>query len=175
VALQAMKTLYVMCGLAFAGKTTVARALAKRLGAVVVSLDEINLERGLRGGEGLPVEEWERTHRIALARAHELMRAGKDVVIDDTGCFRWLRDRYRGAASLHRFDTTVVFVDTPVDQARRRLETNDPAAGRPGVRVEVLKSLAATFEPPGADEKVIRFEPGDDLATCLAVHFPVPG
>lgn len=170
-----MGTLYIMCGLAFAGKTTVARALARRLGAIVVSLDEINLERGLRGGEGVPVEEWERTHRIALARTHELMQAGKDVVIDDTGCFRWLRDRYRGAASLHGFDTTVVFVETPVEEARRRLQANDPGTGRPGVRVEVLESLGATFEPPGADEKVVRFEPGDELTTWLVGHFPAHG
>jgi len=167
-----MKTLYVMCGLAFAGKTTVARALAGRLGAAVVSLDEINLERGLRGGEGVPVEEWERTHRIALTRADELMRAGTEVVVDDTGCFRWLRDRYRAAAALRGFGTAVIFVATPHEEARRRMAANDPRTERPNVRAEILESLAATFEPPRAEESVVVFGPADDLATWLAAHFP---
>ena len=170
-----MKTLFVMCGLAFAGKTTVARALADRLGAAVLSLDEINLERGLRGGEGVPVEEWERTHRIALSRADGLMRAGTEVVVDDTGCFRWLRDRYRAAAELRGFGTTVVFVATPLEEARRRLAANDPGTGRPAVRAEILERLADVFEPPRAEENVVVFGPGDNLATWLAAHFPAPG
>jgi predicted kinase len=175
LARRAMKTLYVMCGLAFAGKTTVARALAERLGAAVVSLDEINLERGLRGGEGVPVEEWERTHRIALTRADKLMRIGTEAVVDDTGCFRWLRDRYRAAATARGFSTTVIFVATSLEEARRRLAANDPGTERPAVRVEILESLAATFEPPREEENVVVFLPGDDLATWLTAHFPAFG
>jgi hypothetical protein len=36
-----------LCGLPFAGKSTVARQLAAELGAPIVRLDDINAERGL--------------------------------------------------------------------------------------------------------------------------------
>jgi len=57
-----------MCGLSFAGKSTFARLLAEELGAQVISLDLINAERGLYGGQGIPLEEWAATDRIAHER-----------------------------------------------------------------------------------------------------------
>ncbi len=54
--------LTLVCGLAFAGKSTLAAAIAEHQGAVVVSLDEINARRGLHGGTGIAPEEWVRTH-----------------------------------------------------------------------------------------------------------------
>jgi hypothetical protein len=50
------------------GKTTVAKQLVQAPGCAYVSLDEVNAEQGLHGGEGVAVGEWERTHGIALAR-----------------------------------------------------------------------------------------------------------
>ncbi len=57
--------LVLLCGTAFSGKSTVARTLAPSLSASIVSLDEINERRGLWGGDGIPVEEWMRTHELA--------------------------------------------------------------------------------------------------------------
>src|SRR2546427_6060240 len=90
-----MKRLFMMCGIAFSGKTTVAKQLVRALACAYISLDEINADRGLYGGEGIAVEEWERTQGIALERMKELMTHGEDIVLDDTNCFRWLRNRYR--------------------------------------------------------------------------------
>ncbi len=167
-----MAALYIMCGLAFAGKTTVARALAGRLDGAVVSLDEINAARGLRSGEGVPVEEWERSHRVAAAEADALLARGTAVVIDDTGCFRWLRERYREGARRRGHDVVVVFVDAPEAEARRRLLENAATGRRHGVRVEVFDAHARSFEPPDADEPAVVFGPGDELGEWLDARFP---
>ncbi|MBZ5588563.1 MAG: ATP-binding protein [Acidobacteriia bacterium] len=167
-----MPVMCIMCGLAFAGKTTVARALAVRLGARTVSLDEINAERGLFGGQGLPVEEWERSHRVALARADRLLQRRVSTVIDDTSCFRWLRDRYREVGSRRGCDVVVVLVATPLDEALRRLDANAATGERHGVRPEILEALARTFEAPGPDEPTVAFAPGEPLETWLERHFP---
>ncbi len=42
-----MPRVYILCGLPFAGKTTLARTLAQHLDLPRVSIDEINGERGL--------------------------------------------------------------------------------------------------------------------------------
>ncbi len=169
-----MAIVYIMCGLAFAGKTTVARAIAERTRGSVVSLDEINAARGLHGGDGIPPAEWERTHGVALREADALLARGVTVVIDDTGCFRWLRDRYRRLARRRRCEGVVVFVDTPLAEARRRLAANVETRARHGVRVEVLEALARTFEPPQPDEIAVTLAPGDRLAAWLDTHVPGP-
>ena len=83
-------TLTLMCGLSFSGKSTLARGLAEELGAHLVSLDAINHERGLRGGEGIPLDEWATSNGIAHERAGVLLAAGGDVVVDDTGSPRFI-------------------------------------------------------------------------------------
>jgi len=66
--------LVLMCGTTFSGKSTFARALAAEIQGLIISLDEINERRGLWGGDGIPLEEWQRTHEIATteARTHLL-------------------------------------------------------------------------------------------------------
>jgi len=50
--------LVLLCGRSFSGKSTVAASLADSLPGQVMSLDQINEERGLHGGEGIPLSEW---------------------------------------------------------------------------------------------------------------------
>lgn len=73
-----------MCGLSFSGKSTLALGLRSRLDAEVLSLDVINAERGLYGGQGISGEEWQKTHQIAQARALHALTGRRSVIIDDT-------------------------------------------------------------------------------------------
>ncbi len=61
-----MKTLYLLCGMPFSGKTTLGKSVSEYLNSLYISLDEINEARGICGGEGIPVEEWEKTHSLAM-------------------------------------------------------------------------------------------------------------
>jgi predicted kinase len=108
-----MRTLYLMCGISFSGKTTLARKIIERLQCAYISLDDINAERGLWGGDGIPVEEWERTHALARVRLATWMATGKDAVVDDVNSLRWLRDRWRAAASANCYRTVVIYLDIP--------------------------------------------------------------
>ena len=58
---RAMLHVYAMCGVAFSGKSTLARRIAGQLFIPLISLDAINHERGLRGGEGMSIAQWEET------------------------------------------------------------------------------------------------------------------
>ena len=97
-----MNTVYLLSGLSFAGKSTLADRIRRHRPCSVISLDAINSERGLDfGGYGIPAAEWEKTQRIACARLHRLLRRGATVLVDDTNCFRWIRDAYRRVAARH--------------------------------------------------------------------------
>jgi predicted kinase len=158
-----------MCGLAFAGKSTVARALAASLGAAIVSLDEITRERGLaHGGSGLPAEAWAESHRLATARVAALMAGGGDLVVDDTACFRFLRDDWRRLAAAHGYEAALVLVDTPAAEIQARRRANVTAGNREPIDDGVFAAHLASFEWPGADEPVVVLRSPDDLKAWVA-------
>jgi len=159
-----------MCGLAFSGKTTLARAIAGFTGATYVGLDDINRERGVRaGGEGLPVEEWERTHRLATERVERLMAGGAPIVVDDTSNLRLLRDRFRALAGRHGYELVLVHMDVPLDEIRRRMEENEREPRRGGIRESVFAEHVGTFEWPAEDEEAVVFRPGLPVDEWLRV------
>lgn len=145
--------LFAMCGLSFSGKTTLARAVARRTGAEYVGLDDINEERGLSGGQGIPVEEWERTSALAIERLGKLFDAGRDVVLDDTLCFRWLRERYAAVAERHGALFVLVYVSTPLPEIHRAMAENEAAPRRAPISPEVFEEHVRSFDPPGEEER----------------------
>jgi predicted kinase len=157
-----------MCGLAFSGKTTLAREITEFAGATYIGLDDINRERGLpHGGEGIPVEEWERTHGLAVERVEHLMRERATIVVDDTSNHRFLRERFRRLAGANGYALALVFVDTPLDVIRRRMDANAEDGHRAAIRDDVFDEHIRTFERPGPDENAILFTPGQPVANWL--------
>lgn len=163
-----MPTLVAMCGLAFSGKSTVARRLAAALEAPLVSLDAINEARGLDAGAGIPDSEWEATSRIAVARLVDALAAGRHAVLDDTLSHRFLRDRYRAVAAEAGAAFALVFVDTPLEEIQRRRRLNDVERGRPTIADAVFDHHAARFERPGAEEIAARLAGAADVDALLA-------
>jgi len=147
-----VKRLFMMCGIAFSGKTTVAKQLSQALGCAYVSLDDINAERGLLGGEGIAIEEWERTHAVALERMKQLMARGEDVVLDDTNCFRWLRDRYRESAHENGYSAELVYLEIPLQDLQARMVQNSVTTSRHSIEAYVFDDHVRRFEAPQADE-----------------------
>ena len=166
-----MKTLYLMCGLSFSGKTTLARKIVERLQCSYISLDDINAERGLWGGDGIAVEEWERSHALARERLAIWMVSGKDVVVDDVNNLRWLRDRWRAAANSSFYSTVVIYLDIPCTKLAQRRRVNQVTAERKGITEAVWAEHVLGFEPPGEDEHVLRYGLAEDAASWVIDHF----
>jgi predicted kinase len=163
-------TLYLLCGLAFSGKSTLAAAISRHTGAVVVSLDEINARRGLYGGVGIPDEEWSRTHAEALGLVETALRAGRSVVVDDTNCFRFLRDNYREIADRHGVPSVVLHVNAPLSLAFSRIRANELEPSRASITESVMLDLIEKFEWPAADETVLVFPADADPEDWVARH-----
>ena len=169
--MESRPTIYLMCGLAFSGKSTLAARVAERIDACVVSLDQINASRGLHGGLGIPTEEWARSHRQALEQTEHLLHAGRSVIVDDTNCYRWMREDYRQVAARCGGVSAIIYMDVPVELAMERTRTNQRTRERHPVKVEILADLADHFEKPGADENVLVFHRDDSIDSWLSAHF----
>lgn len=156
------RTLIVTCGLSFSGKSTLAARLADELGATVISLDAINEERGLYGGQGIPLAEWARTNQIAHDRSRVLLSSGRNVIIDDVGSPRFIRDQWRDTADDAKAAFALVWVRIDPELQRARVQANRTANQRHDVTDEVLCEHIASFEPP-SDEGAILIGGGDVL------------
>ena len=153
--------LVLLCGRSFSGKSTVAASLANSLPGRVVSLDEINEERGLYGGDGIPLSEWARTNDLAKERVIARLRDDQTVIVDDTSSPRFLREGWRALCSSVKAAMVLVYVDTSLDLIRQRHAENRFAGHRGDVTDEVMAAHQESFEPPEEDEQAIRV--GADL------------
>lgn len=155
----------LMCGLSFAGKSTLAARLAEELPGSLISLDLINEERGLHGGQGIPMEEWAETNRIAHERGRELLDARHHVVVDDTGSPRFIRDGWREIADQSGAPFVVVWVQISPGLQEARVHANRQSPGRPDVTDAVLHEHRTSFEPP-TDEEALVVDAKDTVATA---------
>jgi predicted kinase len=143
-------TLVVVCGLPGTGKSSVAAALATRLGAVGLSVDPI--EDALLGA-GLP-PSWEvgvAAYEAARVMAEQNLALGRSVVVDAVNDGEPARDTWRTAAG--RTGARLVFVVLTLDDAtehRRRLESRarglthvpEPSWAQVRARAEALEPWA---------------------------------
>ena len=175
---DARPRLILVGGLPASGKSTIAHALAERIGAEWLSSDVLRKElAGAEPGARLPAAVGAGiysaalsalTYRELLAQAERQLRAGRSVVLDAT--FGRAADR-RPAASLARA-VGGVFVAAecrcPPRIARERLA----ARARPGYAGpsdagwEVYRSMRRTFEPFGPD--AVGLDTSRPLEECLA-------
>jgi shikimate kinase len=122
----------LLTGFMGAGKTTVARALARLLADEFVSLDELVARLEGRAPQALIVEEGEDFFRGAETRALRLALEREAARVIDTGGGAWTLPRNRALAAAH--DCLTVWLDAPFDLCWQRINAPDAPADRPLAR-----------------------------------------
>jgi len=175
---DARPRLVLVGGLPGSGKSTVARALAERIGADCLSSDTLRKElAGAGPSERLPAAMGagiytasmsELTYRELLVQAERLLRAGRSVVLDAT--FGRAGGRRRAATLARAMGGTFVQVECrcPARVAHTRLTSRSRPeyAGASDAGWEVYRSMRRSFEPFGTD--AVRVDTTKPLEECLA-------
>jgi predicted kinase len=152
----------LMCGIAGAGKTTYAKELEAQ-GYVRLSIDEEVWERFGRYGVDYDPPMYEKHSAEAEAalqqRLIDLIRAGRDVVVDYSFWERSTRDRYKRlvVAAGGRWD--IVYLKVSPERLRERLAARrarlDANAAFPITDALLERFMAGFQAPDGEGETVI--------------------
>lgn len=163
-AAPAPRALIITHGLAGSGKSTVARDMAERLGAVRLRSDvERKRLHGLsplaRSGSGLDSGLYGKdTTRATYERLAELattvLAAGYPVIIDATCLRRWQRDRFRALAGALDVPFFILDCQAPTAVLEQRVASRE-AAGRDAseATLAVLAAQRRSAEPLDAGEQ----------------------
>ncbi|MFH9352776.1 AAA family ATPase [Kitasatospora sp. NPDC017646] len=156
-------TVVLMCGLPGAGKTTHAMELVRR-GYVRLSIDEVVWQRLGRRDAGLVLEEEaydrlkEEVRREQRRELVELVRAGRDVVVDYSFWSRAARDDYKALIEGHGGRWELIHLKADRATLERRLEIRNGEEGANSVTVNgpLFNRYLADFQAPdGEGEQVV--------------------
>lgn len=156
--------LYIFCGIPFAGKTTLARALEKSFGYTWIDLDEVKFHLfGDIEDSTIDQQGWDRVYQVMYEQIKQSLTQG-DTVVQDAGNFtRRERDVARDIADNLGIEAITVFVDTPYNIAKERLMQNRIANQRFNVTDADFETTVTEMEAPDIREKHIVYTFGSRL------------
>lgn len=113
-------TLYLLCGLSFAGKSTLARQLAGPLGAEIVEADTyIPLVEAELPNVG-KLESWRAIQTRARAAVREALERGRSVIYDDLLVKPDVRAALEELAKASGAEVRTIYLETPPETIRER-------------------------------------------------------
>jgi predicted kinase len=144
--------LIIFSGLPGTGKTTIARELARRLGAVHLRIDSI--EQAIRQSGVTVVSLDDAGYRAAYAVAEDNLRLGRTVIADSVNPLSVTREAWRDVArrgSVRAIDVAIVCSDA--GEHRRRVETRPPDL--PGSRAPTWPDVVAREYHAWTEDRVV--------------------
>lgn len=157
----AVTKLYILCGIPFSGKSTLAREMVKILGVERIDLDEVKFELFGKDtiDENLKKEDWDKVYQKMHKQIEDLLRAKKSAVHDTGNFTKYERGLVRKIADkVGGIEIVTIFVDTPYKIAKERLINNRDEKRRFNVTDEDFEGAVAEMERPGADENTLVYD-----------------
>jgi predicted kinase len=144
--------LIIFGGLPGVGKTTIARELARQVGAVHLRVDSI--EEAIRGCVPLTPPLDQAGYRVAYAIAEDNLRVGRMVIADSVNALGIVRDAWRGVAERAQVQSVEVEVICS-DRAEHKRRVEERAADIVGLKLPSWEEVASREYDPWKREHVI--------------------
>ncbi len=161
--------LIVICGLSYAGKSTLARAITNRFGYEEIDVDDVGATLYGLNVQGRPIEEldFDRIYDEADRLIEARLSSGTTVVDASRNFRRVERDHAREIAERSGARVVTIFVDTPEEIARQRRLGNRTSKARRDITDEEFEEIVRVMQPPAEDERPLVFHHGDDIEAWL--------
>ena len=165
-----MSKLVIICGISFAGKSTLGEAITQRFGYVQVDVDDMKFH--LFGpdskDEELSRADWVRIYHETDKLMESYLQSGKTVIDASRNFRKQERQLARQIATQLKAEVVTILVDTPVGIAQKRLLENREKQSRLDVTDQDFETILQVWEPPTADETPLVFRYSDQIDTWIA-------
>jgi predicted kinase len=170
-----MNKLIIICGLSFAGKTTLGQALARRLGYEQVDVDDIKTT--LYGPEvkddELTKAEWERIYEETDKQIIDQLRSGATVIDASRNFTRAERKHIKKLVNSHGYEVVTIYLNISERVARQRWQKNRENPSRRDVTDTDFEDIVRAMEPPMADEQPLIVYANEKIERWIAEHHRV--
>lgn len=163
--------MYILSGMSFAGKSTLAQKIAEAKSIPVIDPDEASRERGLGlHGEFIPEEIWQQIHAEAKSRAREILRSGKSLVYDTTALVKKERDDLRNLAIENGAIPIIIVVNITKEEAYKRWKENSVTKQKYAVHIDDFNMCADGFQFPDKNETYLVYQAGEDIENWIKLN-----
>ena len=154
---NSQKTLLILCGLPYSGKSYLAKKLIEATECTYVSIDTIFHAHGFDWTTNkLPDSHtWSEIFTDTYNQTKVALLKGENVLYDSTNHTVASRDKLRAVAAEVGAKAVVIFVDTPVDTVWSRWESSKQTSSRHVIDKTLVEQTIASFEKPGEGESVL--------------------
>jgi len=145
--------LVMVCGLPGTGKTTLAKALAEKLGAVHISSDTVRMKMFEK--RTYSEKEKEKVYGTMFVEAERLLEEGKKIVLDATFYRKKLRDAARKLAKKTESRFYIIECVTHENLLRERIFARGKEKAESEADLGVYEKVKVVFEPIGEKHLVV--------------------
>ena len=162
--------LIIICGLAYAGKTTLGKAVVKRSGYATVDVDVTKEQLYGKGfnDDDLTPEQWVKIYNETDKQIENYLKEGKSVVDESRNFSKSERVNAKEIAKKCGSDFILVYVNTPEKIVRQRHIENRENPTRHDVKDKDFEEIIKNFEPPTVDENPIIFNQTDNISQWIS-------
>ena len=167
-----MSKLFIICGLSFAGKSTLAKAIVARFGYVEVDVDRTKVTLyGLEIDDAdLTHEAWNTVYADTDRQIVNALNAAKNVVDASRNFRKAERDHIRGMVSALGHQVVTIYLNVPESVVRQRWLVNRNEPTRSDVTDQDFEEIVRLMEPPQANEQALTYHDGDDIDHWISHH-----
>lgn len=164
-----MTTLYILCGLPFSGKTTLAKELVKRFGFISINIDDIKVEYGIGDVDDDEVSDkmWTKILGDIDKRVKKNLQDNKSVIVESYTIIRSGRDKLREIATGLGIPTKIIYLNISEFLARQRWLKNEKSQVRFRITKKIFNEAVRDLEPPTKTEHVLEFNQNIPIADWI--------
>jgi predicted kinase len=167
--------LVVICGLSFAGKTTLGGAVAGKFKYKQVDVDSTKVRLyGVRFDDNaLDQDAWNRIYEETDREIARYLQSGASVIDASRNFRKAERSNARYIAALNGGKFLLIYIDTPEHVARERVLANRQRPERVDWGDTSFDEIVRVMEPPSADEHALLCHYEDDIERWISEHSAV--
>lgn len=163
-----MARLVVLAGLPASGKSTIARELAARTGAIWLRVD--SMDRAIWASSTAPEDLRDWTYRAAQAVAADNLALGHDVIADCVNDWKAAREGWKACATSSGADAVwLEIICSDAVEHRRRVETRN--SDLPSLKLPTWETIAAQAFHTWDHDRVTIDTAGRSIEHCVERAF----